>query len=289
MRFVKMLFLGLILSAFLSACAPLSSLDENGKDAPGEHMEAPVSEEVTYIYKSDKVSVSLIDAHASRRYVFYEWNLITDDIAYSNNNLILTGFVSNVQQVNVDYVSNDANVTDSVTLFDVNVSDVLASRSASVQKGDVITVGVAYNMEKYGEGLPIIQDGKSYLLFCCTVDAIDQSTNEVLELSEYADCWIRAPKDLLVEKIGDHYLAIDYFADVPGVPSLPESLGITEDQIGKLNSVLMDDDERNTLQVLYERSMSQSNAWDLISRTYLCPCDTLEEYVKDKAASYFQP
>ncbi|MBR5742582.1 MAG: hypothetical protein IKX85_02180, partial [Clostridia bacterium] len=93
------------------------------------------------------------------RYAFYQWNLITDDIAYSNNDLILTGFASNVRQVSVDYVFMDANVTDSMTLFDVNVSAVLASRSASYQTGDVITVGVGYNLEKYGEGLPIIQDG----------------------------------------------------------------------------------------------------------------------------------
>lgn len=289
MRCVKMLLLVLSLAAFLSACAPLSPANRSGKDAPGEHTGTPGAEETSYVYKSEKVCVSLIDDHAPTKYASYYWDLITDDIAYSNNNLILTGFASNVRQVSVDYVFMDANVTDSMTLFDVNVSAVLASRSAPYQPGDVITVGVGYNMEKYGEGLPILQDGKSYLLFCRTADSIDQSTNGVLELSEYVDCWIGAPKDLLVERVGDHYLAIDYFSDVPDSPSLPERLGITEDQIASLDSVSMDDDERSALLVLRGRSGSRSYIWDLVSRAYLCPCDALEEYVKGKASSYFQP
>ena len=200
----------------------------------------------------------------------------------------------------------DTDVSDSITIFDVDVSEVLACRSGSIQEGDVITIGVGYNMDKYGEGLPIITEGASYLMFCYVAE--DQE-NDVLELAEYVDCWISAPKDLFLERVGDFYLSIDFFSGLSDAQNLADYLNLTEKQIASLSTIavantdavdtyideeIMLDSDRidmnqfaDALYVLKTRTMDNSSElWNLVNRSYLISCDELEEYVRDTALAY---
>lgn len=258
------------------------------------------------IYKSPNVEVCLANDADAIKYTHYEWATITDDIAYTKNTVIIAGVATNVRQATVNYEYMDTNVSDSITIFDVEVSDVLSCRSGSFQAGDLVTIGVGYNMDKYGEGLPIVTEGSSYLIFCYV--AADQE-NDVLELAEYVDCWISAPKDLFLERVGDFYLSIDYFSDIPESHHLVDCLNLTEKQIASLSTIAVDDtdavdayiDEKimigseetdmtefaDALFVLKTRTMEKSTElWNLANRSYLISCDELEEYVRDTALAY---
>lgn len=262
--------------------------------------------EIPPLYKSTNVEVSLIDDTNTIKYANYEWSALTDEIAYTKNTVILSGVASNIRQATVAYEFMDTNVSDSITIFDIKVSDVLSCRSGSFQYDDLVTVGVGYNMNKYGEGLPIIEDGKSYLIFCYV--AADKE-NDVLELAEYVDCWISAPKDLFLEKIGDYYLSIDYFSNVPEALNLVDCLTLTEEQITSLSSIAVDDtdaicayideevmlgskefdlkDVASALFVLKTRTIKNSSElWNLANRSYLISCIELEEYVRNTAFAY---
>ena len=249
------------------------------------------------IYKSENVEVALLKNNEDSRIVNYEWSHVNDEIAYTKYNVIIIGEVSNVRPVTANYEFMDTDVTDYMTIFDVKVSDVLACRTNSIYNGDTVTIGVGYNMEKYGEGLPIIEEGRSYMIFCYTTDTIK---NDVLELSNYVDCWIGSPKDLFVEKIGDYYLSIDYFSCMPESYALSKKMQLTEEQIETIfdarknkegydgiTAITLDRDEMIVFQVLAERAMQQpETCWDLYCRSYLWPCSDLEEYVRDKALNY---
>ena len=256
------------------------------------------------LYKSANVEVSYLDETKEINYINYEWALITDEIAYTKNTIIITGVASNVRQASVSYEYMDAEVSDNITIFDVEISDVLACRAGSVEQGDSVTVGVGYNMEKYGEGLPIIEDGTSYMMFCYV--AADQE-DDVLELAEYVDYWISAPKDLFLEKIGDFYLSIDYFSDMPKAVCLADNLKLSENQILSLSAIPISnnyavssyiDKEINesnlaeaaeALLVLRARTMENSTElWNLANRSYLINCSELEEYVRNAALAYNQ-
>ena len=162
--------------------------------------QSPSTDNHSYLYKSDNVEVSLIESIENTdtiQHTHYFWDELTDDVAYTKNTVIITGVASNVRQATVAYEFMDADVVDNITIFDVEVSDVLACRSGSFLQGDLITIGIGYNMSTYGVELPIIEDGKSYLIFCYV--AADQEDDD-LELAGYMDCWISAPKDLFFGK-----------------------------------------------------------------------------------------
>ena len=250
-----------------------------------------------YIYKSDKVEVTLLKDTGEIKPVDYEWAPVTDDIAYTKNNLIIVGEAANIRSAVIKYHYMDTDVSDQITIFDVKIQDVLSCSPDFVHSGDMITVGIGYNMNNYGEGLPIIEDGRSYMIFCYTVS---ENTNDVLELANYVDCWISAPKDLFVEKVGDYYLSIDYFSDTPGSLAVSGATHLTREQFTALFSEDRKDADSadpasiplapyvlTALQILYDRSLQQPEAcWNLCDRAFLCPCSVLEDYVRNKALTY---
>lgn len=264
------------------------------------------SEKDSTIYKSENVKVTLLRDTNETKVTYYEWIQLNDDIAFQKNNAIIVGEASNVKPAIVSYNYMDTDVSDCITIFDIKVSDILSCRSDRIlQNGDVITVGVGYNMNKYSTDLPVIKEGHSYMFFCYTTDTIE---NDILELSNYVDFWISSPKDLFVEKLGDYYLTSEYFSDAPGSLALSEKLYITEEQIdyfirtsskdenisqnnsnslGNSHLEYLNEDEMDILQTLSERAIQQSaTCWDLYNRVFICSCNALEEYVKIKALTY---
>ncbi|MBE6538519.1 MAG: hypothetical protein E7671_03535 [Ruminococcaceae bacterium] len=258
------------------------------------------------IYNSDNVKVSLMENTNNVNYAYYEWTTLTDDIAYTKNTVIITGKASNIRPVTVSYTYMNADVTDNITIFDIEIYDVLSCRSGSFSQGDIITIGVGYNMDVYGEGLPIIEEGTSYMIFCYVAK---DKENDVLELSEYVDCWISAPKDLFLEKIGDFYLSIDYFSDMPNSINLQTYLNLTEDQINSLSAIgnknintanayideeiILDSASKNVenaaealLTLKTRTKVDSKELWNLTSRAYLINCNDLENYVRNKALEY---
>lgn len=258
------------------------------------------------IYKSANVAVSIADDTDTIKYTHYEWAVLTDDIAYTKNTVIVSGVASNIRQASVTYEYMDTTVSDNITIFDIQISDVFSCRSCSFQAGDIVTVGVGYNMNTYGEGLPIIKNGASYLMFCYV--AADQK-NDVLELSEYLDCWVSSPNNLLLERVGDFYLSIDFFSDVPGSHRLVDFLNLTESQVDSLSAIAVDNTDRvrtfiddnivnetketnrteaaDALFLLKTRTMRNSaDLWSLANRSYLISCGDLENYIRATALAY---
>jgi hypothetical protein len=263
------------------------------------------TDEEAYLYKSSNVEVSLNDNAGETEYVGYEWAALTDNVAYKKNTAAITGTVSNIRQVTVSYKYMGTDVSDNITIFDVEVSDVVYCRSDFVKQGDTVTVGVGYNMNSYGEGLPEIKDGTTYMMFCYPASETD---NDALELAGYVDLWISAPKDLFLEKVGDYYLTSDYFSNVPNAISLADTLDMNETQITALSTFAVENisaaknyidkdilsgaesdipEAPEALLVLKTRTAENSTRlWDVANRSYLIKAIDLEEYVRDKAMMY---
>lgn len=260
----------------------------------------------TSIYHSPNVDVTLIQDTDTVQFINYEWAVLTDEMAYTKNTVILTGIASNVRQATVAYEYMDTDVFDNITIFDIEVADVLACQSGSFQPGDLVTVGVGYNRNKYGEGLPVIENGTSYLIFAYV--AADQE-QDPLELSEYVTCWISAPKDLFLEKIGDFYLSNDYFSSALHSYLLADCLDFTEEEITALAGMSHHDisavdayvgemmvlkskepvpEEADVaLLVLKNRTMEGSaELWNLVNSSYLIRCTELEDYIRNTTLQY---
>ena len=257
------------------------------------------------LYQSNNVEVSLLENSETTTYFHYEWATLSDDVVYTKNTVILTGVASNVRQASVSYKFMDQNVVDNITIFDIEVSDVLACRTGSYKQGDTVTMGVGYNMNTYGEGLPVIEEGKEYLIFCYVAA---EKENDPLELKNYVDCWISSPKDLFLEKVGDCYLSVDFFSNVSSANTLAKRLNLTQEQVFSLANLEIGNTEaiksfinekiitslssecKNAgegLLVLKNRTMNRSgDLWGLTQRVYLIESDELETYVRDMTLIY---
>lgn len=55
------------------------------------------------VYKSANVEVSLADDADVIRYADYYWSVLTEDMAYTKNTVILSGVASNIRQATVTY------------------------------------------------------------------------------------------------------------------------------------------------------------------------------------------
>ena len=133
-----------------------------------------------------------------------EWAVLSEEEAYTKNTVILTGQAANVRQVEIAYTYLDAEVTDPVTVFDLEISKVLACREGSCQPGEVVRVAMP--------GFETIDEECSYLLFCYGV----ADREDIMGLADYTDYWISGPKDFLLKQDGTYYLTTEWFAEVQG-------------------------------------------------------------------------
>ena len=260
-------------------------------------------ENLETIYKSDNCEVVTFDYSGPIKYCYSEWKVMTDQIAYEENSLIVTGSVSNVRQATVSRMYNGSYITSYITLFDLRVTDVLLCDAGTYEIGDTVTMATCYNLMKYDEGLPLIEEGKDYLIFCFLAS---EHTNS-MELEKYVDCWIFAPLYLLLERIGNYYLTLDYFSDVNGSLSLSEVLKLTEDDITNISQLPNDEaivkkyiennkvstygdiesDVEEALYVLKTRTMNNSGELLILAeRSFLVNSNELETYVRNKATEY---
>lgn len=282
-----------VIIALLTGCL-LSAACVNTKKADG-----------SCLYRSANVEVTLIEDPDAVKYIDYEWFSLTDEVAYTKNSVIVSGTASNVRRAEVSYTFMDTAVTDPITIFDLTVSNVIACRSGAVSVGEKVTLGVGYNMQSYAEGLPVIEEGKEYLIFC--YPSADKE-DDVTELSKYTDLWISDPKHLLIEKAGDHYIATDFFSGVPGAIKLCDSMVLSEEQIlglSKLDGKDMDavyrciegtftedaplrsDEAAAAAAVLCSRTMTGSSDFAAIfDATFIIGCSELEGYVRGRASAY---
>lgn len=258
--------------------------------------------------KPTNVEVTFIDAPTKPAYMgCYFWDVLTEDEAYTANTVILTGKVSNVRQAEATYEFSGTDSSSPMTIFDVEVEEVLSCRSDAFPDKDVISVGIGYNMNWYSEGLPIVEEGASYLLFC-NVMADDE--DDPLGKSEYLDCWISGINELFCEQIGDYYLVRSLFADVPGAVSIREALELTEEDCyalsmfdvnanpkwrsrSQIDFILGSSEDTNSAEKdawLTVRSRTgnrdSSGLWRQSGAFYLIDCDALKEHVRTTAANY---
>ncbi len=155
-----------------------------------------------------------------------EWMPLTDESVFDDNTVILTGIVSNLRKTNLTYEYLGQHVVDPVVLFDFEVSQIIHCKSESYPHTEKITVGLALFSDSHVDGMPVIKEGVSYLLFGqMTADIKAPGEDDFLELSAIADCWVSNPHNLIIERIGDFYLLnTEFLAKAPKTKSVKQVL-----------------------------------------------------------------
>lgn len=246
------------------------------------------------IYQSDNVKVTELSDLKEKRFNQYEWIDMSEDTAYSKNPIIFTGSVNDVTQAKVEYEFMGVDVEDNITILDVNVEEVIFN-SASFEFSDTVSVGVPYNNSTYGEGLPNIEDGKTFLMF---VYPTSDKEKDSLELANYVDLWLSSPNQLLIEEVDGSYIVGTLFADYfKKSDTVVEQLGLSTEEIEQYSDYRherndakfyeFDDRTDEIMQIMSERvDPEHSILGELLSSSYIVDKADLEKIIYESAVMY---
>ena len=219
---------------------------------------APPKGTGVFIYQSDNVKVELLESPTEMYYAEYGRSSPTEDSAYGKNTVIIRGTISNIREARVTYWYEQFafEATDEITLFDVTVSEVLHCRTKHYSDKQTVTVGFAYTAHEYAEGVPLLEEGKEFLLFAY---APEDREDDSMELAGYMDLWCRSAHYLMLEKVGTSYLTTGFFAPASEGKSLAQELNLTESDV-KYFAQLREDGERMQAFLDQRKNADGSNA-----------------------------
>lgn len=306
----KLLWLGilLILTLVLIACDSAEEVESS----PAVESESASSSETAgiiyrdpqptetgvVIYQSDKVKVELLEPVKERVCADYERVSQTEGDAYGRNTVILRGTVSNIREARVTYWYEEfhSETTDDITMFDVTVSEVLHCRTKHYSDKQTVTVAFGYTTDSYAEGVPILEEGKEFLIFAY---APEDRENSSMELEGYTDLWCRSAHYLMLEKVGDSYLTTNFFEPASEGKSLAQALNVTESDVKYFAQLLVggermqeffeqhgnaDGSKADAYAALialktYMKPRSRETLWSLAHDYYAIKADALEAYI----------
>lgn len=188
------------------------------------------------IYQSEMVTVTAKPKPEEFNTVYSCFIELTEESVYRNESVILTGVVTKVTPVSVT-LNNDSSTVYENTLFEFAVDRILWDKNNHyVSCPKSITVSVSYNLSFYDAGLLILEEEMPLLLYGYPTE---QSQNDPMQKYGYSDFVVSSYHRLMVEKIGDYYVAGDFFADYfPEQKNILEELALDEDSIENLYILL---------------------------------------------------
>ncbi len=263
-------------------------------------------EEQGIVYQSPNVKVSLTK-ETGFHFVDAELMPLTEERVFDRHTVILKGVVSNVKQVDVEYEFMEQHVVDPVTLFDLEVSNVLSCRSDRYPGTKKVSVGIPFYMRYFWAGAPIVKEGASYLLFCLVASDME---DDLLELSEYVDLWCMDPSRLLIEEMDGYYLLTSDFPaktqEFYSLKQMTDEYPVLEHDLSQLsvdrfdpmksaarsrleelftiysvsNAQVGQDTLISALLLLRSRTDSEYQIRCMLDSSYLARSDAFEEYVR---------
>lgn len=249
------------------------------------------------IYKSDAVEVKkLLNTETNIR-THTEWAYIDEEMVYKNNGLIISGEIVSIQEAIIEYNRNEEIYTENITIFELNIDDVLYQKDGAVKQGDSLRLGYGFNSNNYSADLPAIDVGKEVIAFCYSTST---SYPHPLELSEYIDYWIGWPRDLLIEKADNSYIITSLFArSAEEAVQISSYLNINKDNAkeiadaGSIEEAIRavclanPSSTRDVVEALRDRCNSDSaEMWRQTTNNYIIEDDQLEKLIAATAKQY---
>ncbi len=196
-------FLLIALCFCLSSC---QSKDHGRVEAQTEDFQ---NEIIEVIYEGNGIKVYEVQKNTSKICAYYDWNVINEEIAYQENDLIVVGKITNIRDVVIEYPFMGIIAANKNTFLDVTISKILyADADIPLKENDTFMLGVPYNSHDRADEYPIPEDGKEFLIFSCKTSKFEEYP---LYKKEYVEYWCSSPEELMLEKIGNYYIGRDFF------------------------------------------------------------------------------
>jgi len=258
-RFVCIIFVLVLLTGCFSACTPSRSAFAGQETTPGD-----------VLFQSEDVSVTQVGPAAWVAADSVLYAPMTEEMAYGKNQVIVEGVASNLRFATVEYVYSGSPKSRGITLFDFTVSNVLLGDKA--MKNKTVVIGIDYNGENYSAGLPVLKQGGEYLMFC---QIPGSDPRDPMGKEGYSDLWAGYAKDLILEKVGDDYLATEYLASYSdSALSLRE---VTEGAEKRSPATVS-----SVSGIALERTNDGNAEYSIfLNEGHLIPCDEVREIIRE--------
>lgn len=227
------------------------------------------------IYDKDGVKVTVVAPRGTKVDAYYSLYERPDEEIYQVYCSALVGTISNVREVIVEA----GNKKNNMTLYDLYVSEVLyAHDDIQITENDVITIGSGFNSYNIGEGFPIMENGKEFIIYCKK-----PSDGDDIPISGFVDYLTGVPPIYETERVGDYYLIYRTFANYVG-SAFTVSTGM------KRNKSETDENDIYLAKKIIEsravRKLSDSDT--MYSDFFLVDCDLFEQAIIKKAKLYLE-
>lgn len=224
------------------------------------------------IYISDNVAAVQVDPLSEKEYSSCQWMPLSEEEAYRSHPIIVTGTVKNIREVQIDFTFKEVERTEYITIFDLEVENFLHNSSTTISSNTtLLTIGYAASSRRFPEGVPVVKNGKEFLLFCQVLaerNVVDPQNKEA-----YIDCWVFDPYRLMLEKTGEQYVANRFWGTALNDDNLISAQQSVSNAVNE---------------VFKERTESNNGEYKSLLQGYSVDAGFMEKLVKEKAADYWQ-
>ena len=166
--------------------------------------------EENVIYRSEDILVAKVDVAEPKVITQAQWTYTQLDEAIINGNTpVLAGTLTNVREATVHYTQTGISKESTITLFDLEVTDIVYKAGMTLAVGDTVTVGLDFSSHNWADGLPLLQVGKQFLLIGEKPETLSPHP---LEIKDYTDLWITAPNVCMLEMFDQSCLVSEAFS-----------------------------------------------------------------------------
>ena len=158
------------------------------------------------VYRDDAVSVKEVTPSGDPSFSVMEWLQYTPKDYFGVPVIIATGKIKNLRDIEVEYEYYGSKKTSRMALFEFEVTEYLLNTS-SVPSKQVLTVGHSFESDELVQDVPILSEGKEFLLFLQQPDdMMPNGKTDPMKRSAYMDVHILGPYHLMCEKVDGAYI-----------------------------------------------------------------------------------
>ena len=177
------------------------------------------------IYRDGTVTVKEVTLSDEKQQKHMEWLNLTPADYFSDPLIIATGKITNLRDVEVTYTKDGEKRTETMALFDFEVTEYLLN-STETESKPVLTVGCPHEANLVLLDVPVLENGKEFLLFLRQPSYWKPDAEDVMKRASFMDVHIYGEYSLTCEKVDGAYIVAPnlrmHFAGV-------EKAAVTED------------------------------------------------------------
>ena len=157
------------------------------------------------IYRDGTVTVKEVTLSDEKQQKHMEWLNLTPADYFGEPIIIATGKITNLRDVEVTYTKDGEKRTETMALFDFEVTEYLLN-STEAESKPVLTVGYPFESNLQVLDVPVLENGKEFLLFLQRPDNIMNGREDPMKRASFMDVHVRGPYQLMCEKVDGAYI-----------------------------------------------------------------------------------